>query len=325
MDTRYLLRASVVAVLCLGSSRAFAAEPLKVICASRAATPPVIDGKLDDPCWRATEVRDDFGSVADSSPVKRRSTMRFVYDDQNLYMALEFFWDDITILEKGVAEILKKHGRPPEGVMSIKNYANRYGVELFLDRGATRANFYQVLFNAAGQWVGNFKARWECYKQGGQRFKSAIRGDRWVVEYVYPAKGLKPGDRWGLDVVRNDASYYAMWRHISGAFHQPAQFGTLVIGSYRDWWQTVSRRAGVKHLDPIGARLRAGPASARALVPLWHQVRQRAAELARVARVCPPTSRRHFETLYRAHADFAKDYNRLAGADHTLALVGRIR
>ncbi len=184
-----------------------AAEPLKVICASRASAPPVIDGVLDDECWKQIEVRNDFVSVT-GGPVKRKTTMRLVFDDENLYLGIECYWDDIEILKKGIAKILEKYGPPPSAGSISKDYSNTYGMELFLDAGATRINYYQILFNAAGQYTGNYKMITRHFRPV-HTIKSVIRGNCWSVELVYPHKGIRIGDVWGLNLCRNDETYYS--------------------------------------------------------------------------------------------------------------------
>jgi len=307
---RHLLLPTLVVAMAPALS---AAEPLKIICASRAQKAPTIDGRLDDACWAKAEVCTDLGAVGDGSPVPRRTTMRFVYDDENLYMGLECFWEDISLLKKGIESIRA----------SKQAFVNSYGVELFLDRGATRYNFYQILFNAAGQMIGNFRMRWDCFQIKGHRFKTTVGPDRWTVEFVYPAKGLKAGDRWGLNLVRNDESCYAMWRHIDGSFHQPRQFGTLLIGDYASWWQAVFGTDAARRLAAIRARIKADPGAE--LAPLYRLVQSRADALDRLARTCPSTNRANFERLHRAYQDFHRPFARLAGAYDTLQLIAKVK
>ncbi|MDP6359485.1 MAG: hypothetical protein QF473_30470, partial [Planctomycetota bacterium] len=239
--------ARILPVLLLLFSSFLHAEGLKVICASRAAKPPVIDGLLNDPCWQKTEARSDFVSVAGAKSVSRLTVMRAVYDHRNLYLGFELHWEDIGILEKGIQSIVDEFGKPEKKIVPIRNFKNRYGLELFIDPGATQSNYYQILFNAAGQYTGNYRNLWDRFT-AVHEFRSMVHRDRWTVEYVYPVKGLKPGDEWGINIVRNDESYYAMWRHISGAFAQPKLFGRLVIGSYEEWWNAVFKEGTVQRI-----------------------------------------------------------------------------
>ena len=314
-----------VCLLAIALATSFAsAEPLKVICASRAVAAPKIDGVLDDACWQKTEVRSDFTSPASGMPIKRRTTMRFVYDDTHLYMGVEFFWDDAAALRKGVAGIVKKHGPATKGVLSFKKYVNCYGFELFIDPGATQTNYYQILLNAAGQYAGNYKMMWHEFK-GGQTFAHTIRGNCWTVEFVYPYKGIRAGDQWGLNLCRNDADYYGIWKQVGGAYHAPKMFGRIVMGSYAEWWRAVwgsGAKAGLADMaDGLGRFARAHP-----LLPvLYARVRERAQRVDTVARAHPPVNRDHFEVLYHAYMDFRKDYARLASFWSTVKLMAKAR
>jgi cellulose/xylan binding protein with CBM9 domain len=295
-------------------------EPLKVTCASRVDKAPKVDGVLDDACWAKTEVRTDFTSPASGAALKRRSTMRFVFDDNNLYMGLEFFWNDIEKLKKGIAAIVAKHGRPPTGVLPFKKYHNRYGVELFIDPGATQVNYYQILFNAAGQYTGNFKAIWSEFK-GGHTVKSAVRGNCWTVEFVYPHKGIRAGDTWGLNVCRNDEDYYGIWKQVGGAYHAPKMFGRIVMGDYAQWWQAVWGKGTVARLADIHKTLPGHAQRHPSLAMLFDLVSRKARSVEAVARRCAPDSRQNFENLYRAYTGFQKDLDRLAAFWETVELM----
>jgi hypothetical protein len=280
------------------------AESLKVISASRAQTAPIIDGLLNDACWQKTEARTDFVSVAGAKSVSRLTVMRAVYDDQNLYLGFELHWEDIGILKNGIQSIVEEFGQSEKKIVPIRRFKNRYGLELFIDPGATQANYYQILFNAAGQYTGNYRNLWDKFT-AVHEFKSKVHNDRWTVEYVYPAKGLRPGDEWGINIVRNDENYYAMWRHISGAFAQPKLFGRLVIGSYADWWKAVFEKKTLQRIRE------ASSSSDATLSALAKATERKAQELSEIARNNAPTSRENFETLYRAYHEFRKNIDRL--------------
>ena len=306
---RMVLVALWVALACGPLS---ASPGLKVICASRADKPPVMDGRLDDPCWAKAEVRSDFVTIGVGDPVQLRTAMRFVYDDKNLYMALEFHWDDVETLRKGIRSILAARGRPAAGLTPIEKYENRYGVEVFLDSGASQSNYYQILFNAAGQFTGNYNAIWEKFKKT-QTIKAAVGKDRWTVEFAQPAPGLTAGDEWGLNVVRNDDSYYGMWSYIVGAFAQPKRFGRLVIGDYAAWWQAVFAKGAMGRLDEIHRNM----AGSKRLRALYKQTRRKADSLARLAAKHRPIGRENFEVLYKAYHGFKASMDRLEAAYQT--------
>lgn len=74
---------------------------------ARAATPPVIDGKLDDACWRDATVIDanfryDARATRDAQP---RLRVRYAWDEHYLYIAYESFDANLVALPEG----------PPQG------------------------------------------------------------------------------------------------------------------------------------------------------------------------------------------------------------------
>lgn len=299
--------AGLLAASLMMASYAFADEGLKVICASRAEKPPVLDGVLDDACWKKTEARSDFvpALAGERTVLARPTTIRFVYDDEHLYFGLECQWDDIEILKKGVAEILEKHGPPPAGLCPWKHYVNRYGAEWFVDPGATRENYFQILFNAAGQWVGQFKAMasYPWLFKDHPTIKSAIQGKVWTAELMYPAEGIKTGDEWGVNVCRNDETYFSLWKPVGGAYHNPSMFGTLVIGDYQEWWRVVWTTGAKAALDRMGPMIEAAAVKLPVLRVRYAQAMEKAAAIDAKAKQAPAT-REDFERVYRLYDDF---------------------
>lgn len=321
MSTHSFSISRLVMFQLLLATLAWGVEPLKVICATHAAQAPVIDGKLDDPCWQQTEVRSDFAASGDGRAVAQLTTVRFVYDDAALYMALEFYWDDVEALKHGIADIVATKGEPKPGSCDHTQYANRFGAELFIDPDATASNYYQILFNAAGQYTGNYKAQWEAF-HGGHTIKSAVHGNCWTVEFVFPWNGLKAGDEWGLNLCRNDASYYAMWKQVGGSFHSPHLFGRIVMGSYSDWLQAVSQRGSsrLQETQSITAVL-----NAPSLEALHAAASRSAKTLGNLAAQHPPVSRENFELLYPAYHAFDRDLSRYTSTIETLTQIARTK
>jgi hypothetical protein len=92
MPGRYI----VIGALWLAAAAAMGqdgAEVRKSVAAVRVATPPVLDGKLDDPAWREAASRDDFHVVVSSEfgVPGERSRVYVAFDDDNLYFAARFY------------------------------------------------------------------------------------------------------------------------------------------------------------------------------------------------------------------------------------------
>ena len=304
----------VVSVLAATCTTTTASTPLKVICATRTGKAPKIDGVLDDACWTKTEVRSDFVTPGVGKPVQRRTTMRLLHDEKNLYVGLELHWDDIKVLADGIRSILAKHGPPAPGIGPIAKFANTYSFELFIDRDASRVNTHQFLHNAAGQSAGNFNMDEKRFNKT-PTVRSTVGKGRWTVELAWPIAGKPPaiGDVWGLNLIRNDEMAYGMWAFISGAFHQPQLFGRVLMGDYAAWWNAVFAEGVTERLGEI----RQGMGDSKRLRPLYDLAKTGADRLAALARKHRPTNRENFEILYRAHGEFGKNMTRLEAAYQT--------
>jgi hypothetical protein len=298
-------------ILLLAGAVGSSAAELKVICASRAEVAPVIDGVLDEACWQNTEVRADFTTIGTMEPASQPTTVRWVYDDRALYLGLQFHWDNQGLLEQGVKDIVARHGADQKQPCAWQDFTNLYGAELFIDKGATRKNFYQILFNPAGQFCGHYNNVWERYTGAGQVLRSTVKDGTWTAEFVYPATGMKPRDTWGFNLARNsDTGPYAIWKQTGGAFNAPEMFGTLIIGSYREWWDAVWGQGTLGELDAIAKALPRYAADPT-LAALYATVRLDAARLDDLARRTPVAQRAGFETLYEAYEGFHSRFARL--------------
>ena len=331
-----IFRQNVVAVRCrfavllavlLASGLACAeeGEVLKVICASRAETPPTIDGTLDDPCWQKAEIRGDFTGPGSGLPLSRRTTMRALYDQDNLYFGFEVFWDDVELLKKGIAAIKEKYPVIQEGVwMKEWQYENVYGMELFIDPGAGGRNYYQLLFNAAGQRIGNYKGLLDNFNIQPE-VKGVIRGNCWSVELRYSAKNLKAGQEWGLNVCRNDDTYYGIWKQVHGAYGNPKLFGRLVIGGYQEWWNAVGGKEAMARLEAMKGEADRYSKMDASFNAMLRDTASEMAAMGKWAAECPPTSRENFERLYGRYATCHDKYERMLAYHETLRLLTKPR
>src|SRR5687768_13494794 len=89
----------IVVVLALAGAAAEAlagqqaAGPLDDIRATRTARPPVIDGRLIDEAWTQAEPASTFTQrdPDEGAPATERTEVRFLYDDEALYVAARLF------------------------------------------------------------------------------------------------------------------------------------------------------------------------------------------------------------------------------------------
>src|SRR5688572_32117371 len=77
---------------CGNSGASATSDPTRhTLAAARAVTPPVIDGRLDDPAWLAASPDDRFiqEQPLEKQAPTERTEMRVSYDDDALYVAFE--------------------------------------------------------------------------------------------------------------------------------------------------------------------------------------------------------------------------------------------
>ncbi|MEE2637385.1 MAG: hypothetical protein VYE68_09160 [Acidobacteriota bacterium] len=67
---------------------------------SRTDTPPVVDGRLDDPLWQTAARIDQFtqSSPVEGAPPTERTEVWLTYDDDRLYLAFYAHYTDPTII-----------------------------------------------------------------------------------------------------------------------------------------------------------------------------------------------------------------------------------
>lgn len=187
----------------------------------RLATPPVLDGKLDDDVWKKAGVVDDFRlTPAEEDPAPCNTTILAGYDDTNLYLAVRA---KETLLDK-----LRSVGSP----LHLDD-----SVELFMDVGCTRSTYYQAMVNGAGTYMVGYG--WAPRPEIKISTKAGREADAWVVELAVPwaqlkAKAPAPGEKLGFNVVRNRftaGEEHSNWSPLRGNLnHTPGYFGTLYVG-----------------------------------------------------------------------------------------------
>ena len=314
--------------LALGMAGAATAGPAdKTIFAADAPAPPVIDGVLDDPCWRTAEVRDDFH--VRTAVAGRASRLRLAYDAAALYIGLECEWDDAAALEAEGSASRERHGKPPAGITPAPDYGfEGPSLELFIDPGRTRENYDCVFVNAAGQWTGWFKYHVEQF----DRFqldkhvvtRSTVTGRCWTVEIAYPAAGIQAGDEWGFNAGRNDEGpSVAIWSATGVSWHDPGRFGSLKFGSVPAWWTSAWRRHAPERTDAAMQRLAERGLTRPWLTTLHGSLLEQAAALRALTRGAVPADRAEFDAVHPAFIAYRNTFDRLRAAQEAMLLVGQ--
>jgi len=195
-----------------------------VIRATRAETPPTIDGKLDDACWKAARPVTDFITYRTDRASTVGTCAYVCYDNTNLYIAMRC---SIPRGKKPVGE-----WRPHDTYLFSDD-----AVEIFIDPGERREHYYQLAINAYGATFdtrrekgGGHDPTWD----GDWTGAASIGDDYWSAEIAVPFGnlGIEPGvgSTWGINLCRDDRSVQDELSStgVRGAFTEVDAFARLV-------------------------------------------------------------------------------------------------
>jgi hypothetical protein len=193
-------------------------------------TQPIrLDGILDEPEWeRATPATDFYQQQpAEFELATRRTEVRFLYDDDTLYVGAVLYDPEPHRL---IVNELKRDFGGSSGD----------GFGLILDTFQDRRNAFGFLTNPGGaqrESLGYENGRRnDANWHGVWSVKTAIRADGWSLEYAIPFKTLRfpeaGSQEWGLNMVRwaRRANETSTWAPVPRQFshYNVAYAGTLV-------------------------------------------------------------------------------------------------
>ncbi len=172
-------------------------KPVKVYTTQRLTTAkPVIDGILNDECWKTGEWAGNYIQWIPKEGGKPSQATQFkiLYDDKNLYVAIRAF-------DKEPSKISRKAGRRDEvigdaaGVTFDSYHDHRTGFEFSVTAAGQKIDL--ILTNPFS-WDMNWNAVWYV--------KTGLEDSAWVAEYQIPLSQLRySSDKeqvWGMHLWR---------------------------------------------------------------------------------------------------------------------------
>ncbi len=158
--------------------------------------PPVIDGRLDDAAWARAPATSAFTqkSPVESAAPSERTTVRVVYDDDALYVAV----DCEQIKSPVVARLTRRDCEVEADWVSVALDTRRDGKSAFVFRAYAGGSLLDgVRFNdtdVSTDWDENWEGR------------VAVRAHGWSAEFRVPFRILRfqtlPAQSWGFEVRR---------------------------------------------------------------------------------------------------------------------------
>jgi hypothetical protein len=193
------------------------------------AKPPVIDGKLDDEVWKAAPVVTLQGSL-DGRPVTRRTDVRLLWDETNVYVAFDAEDPDIWGTK------LKKDD----------DIYNEEACEVFFDADGDGATYNELQVSPHNtNFDASFVARrsdlaeamkWESGMKTAVQVKGTLddpsdTDERWTVEMAIPIANLNhvphvpplKGDVWRFNAYRLE--HLVRGKQIEGQSFSPTFVG----------------------------------------------------------------------------------------------------
>jgi len=217
---------AVIAILAVAAVAAVA--DAREITAARVTSPPVIDGRLDDPCWVQAVPSSDFRNLrAELAPATQQTIVRLCYDARMLYVAIDCLEDDVAGISAAIAQ------RDAPDIPEEDDC-----VAIALDTFRDSRSSYAFLVSALGTKRDVHAS--ECGRSRDVGWNAvwdvavATLSDRWTAELAIPFSALRwaAGDSmvWGVDFARVEMPHreYSLWNGTQGEFLDPTGFGTLL-------------------------------------------------------------------------------------------------
>lgn len=221
-----------------------AARDLPRLTAYRAASPVNVDGRLDDPAWRAAAWTPAFGRPdGKPGPAPPKTEAAFLWDDEQLYVAFRSADDDVwTSLRRDDQDLWTQEV-----------------VELFIDADGDGKTYVELQVNPANALFDAYFPTYRSDLTEARRWSSRARhavavdgtlDDRsdqdrgWTVEIALPLDAIpsvphvppKAGDEWRVNMFRMDSPASGGQRAAAWSpprvpdFHAVKRFGVLHFG-----------------------------------------------------------------------------------------------
>ena len=173
--------------------------PLKSMKAVRTDTPPVIDGKLDEPCWKKADQATGFIDYRLERPAVEQTIVRVLYDDENVYFSFECLEPD----PNSIIGVERKYDLSLRDEDSVT-----VRLDTFHDHRCTYIFAVNTLGTRYDARMGLFDfyddETWGCDWTAA----STVEGDRWYAEMAIPICNMlfdrRDGVTWGANFYRRE-------------------------------------------------------------------------------------------------------------------------
>jgi hypothetical protein len=194
-----------ISIFLIGSYNLFAQPEIRAVFT---ATPPTIDGSLNDDEWKEASIINELFQREPNpgKPVSEKTEFYFLYDQNNIYIGIRCFDDPEGITAKELARDVSL-GDDDRVQIILDTYLD--GRSGYWFQIGPRGSIGDALVNENGK---DFNKSWDGLWDG----KAKITTEGWDGELIIPFKtlGFKKGNStWGLKLIRyikrkSEASYW---------------------------------------------------------------------------------------------------------------------
>ena len=228
MNCHLLLLCLSAALLPLG--RLQAAQVLTLHTAAP-ITAPVLDGKLDDPCWQELPRVTTFYNFLSTTPTPAGSKTDFQigYGEKGIYLAIRFHEPNMDKLKAAITQ-------RGDGNLWQDDCA-----EIYIDSAGTAVGFRKFIINSLGTQAGLFQLDGAnvdpTWNPDGWQVATSKDAAGWYAELFFPYSVLgrtpKPGDLWRFAICRFAYTGKGLFATSApGAkFFNPGAFGWLYFAA----------------------------------------------------------------------------------------------
>ncbi|MFC1717328.1 POTRA domain-containing protein [Candidatus Poribacteria bacterium] len=214
-------------------------EELPSVAAVKTSTPPVIDGKLDDECWKSAGIIRNFVSADGVDLADEPTEAYLLWDDEKIYIGIKCYESRMETIAIATME------NDRAGIWDDDN------IQILIDIAPDpKGKYYHLTISPIGtvfdQEVDNdFAAkRWGTWSGRGTEWSSDglfgtdISGNFWSVEAEIPFSSMKvepgEGDVWRLNLHRmgqysEEYTYWSPTYREEEWPHVPSRFGGLMF------------------------------------------------------------------------------------------------
>jgi hypothetical protein len=171
--------------------------PRRVYTTERAASPPALDGLVDDPCWSAVPWTSDFvqWEPTEGEPPTYQTSFKILYDDDALYIAYRAYDAD----PQNISDLLARRDHFPGDWVEINidsYFDHRTAFSFTSSVSGVRGD--EFVSDDGNHWDGNWDPIWEL--------RTRVDPEGWTAEVRIPFSQLRfPNQEeqvWGIQVQR---------------------------------------------------------------------------------------------------------------------------